>query len=422
MDKIDKIFKEALGNQSEPFDPSSWDAISKRLDAQMPSKQNPFLKWGIPGAAVVVCTSVALWYFSSNSNEKSAKESDKTENDAPRQLENTPEKSLSENLTKPSPKVQNSNTSIVPVAVETTNQGPIPVIKAIDELSTSGSDVVTADTQSKEKAPLELKNNSNPINSIDSKVYQPIVLQKCADEEALIENKNDFDICLVGAKFYLQIPANSGKKIQIKETGAIEVFKMQAGKLAEKAIQTQWVKKPFSTEVQLEDVNYSNGLPVKGIHLKTESNIQNIQINHKNIGKTSKDLEINIFEAGQYQLKVNTIDETGCNNVISENFYVSDAYNLLAVNAFDPYASDIRKNTFLPYALTKRNTPFKMVILDPSDGGLVFETMDVNLPWDGTDRRNGKMVETNKAFIWKVTLVTPEIGEKSDYLGTVVRM
>jgi hypothetical protein len=63
-----------------------------------------------------------------------------------------------------------------------------------------------------------------------------------------------------------------------------------------------------------------------------------------------------------------------------------------------------------------------MVILDPSDGGLVFETMDVNLPWDGTDRRNGKMVETNKAFIWKVTLVTPEIGEKSDYLGTVVRM
>ena len=119
---------------------------------------------------------------------------------------------------------------------------------------------------------------------------------------------------------------------------------------------------------------------------------------------------------------VGLMQEHGCTGTKEESIYVSDDYNLLAVNAFEPLSQDLRKRTFLPYALTQRNTPFKMIILDPSDGGIVFETSDVQLPWDGTDKRTGKMADTNKAYVWKVNLTKPEPGEKMDYMGTVVRM
>jgi hypothetical protein len=63
-----------------------------------------------------------------------------------------------------------------------------------------------------------------------------------------------------------------------------------------------------------------------------------------------------------------------------------------------------------------------MIILDPNDGGIVFESTDATLPWDGIDRRFGRMGDTNKAYVWKVTLSEPKVGEKSEYMGTVVRM
>jgi len=51
-----------------------------------------------------------------------------------------------------------------------------------------------------------------------------------------------------------------------------------------------------------------------------------------------------------------------------------------------------------------------------------FESTDATLPWDGIDRRFGKMADSNKAYVWKVTLSEPKAGEKSEYMGTVVRM
>jgi hypothetical protein len=63
-----------------------------------------------------------------------------------------------------------------------------------------------------------------------------------------------------------------------------------------------------------------------------------------------------------------------------------------------------------------------MVILDPTDGGVVFETSDASQPWDGIDRRDGKLINTQKVYIWKVTIKSPEAGEKSEYKGTITRI
>ncbi len=63
-----------------------------------------------------------------------------------------------------------------------------------------------------------------------------------------------------------------------------------------------------------------------------------------------------------------------------------------------------------------------MVILDPTDGGIVFETSDASQPWDGIDKRDGKLVDIKKVYIWKVTIKFPETGEKSEYKGTITRI
>ena len=82
-------------------------------------------------------------------------------------------------------------------------------------------------------------------------------------------------------------------------------------------------------------------------------------------------------------------------------------------------SNDNRNNTFMPFALKQRNTPFKLIIIDPNDGGIVFESSDGSFAWEGIDKRDGKKVNPKKAYIWKVTLLSPEKGEKSEYKGTI---
>ena len=63
-----------------------------------------------------------------------------------------------------------------------------------------------------------------------------------------------------------------------------------------------------------------------------------------------------------------------------------------------------------------------MIVIDPADGAILFETSTADQPWDGIDRNTGKMVDENKSYVWKVILDQPESNEKPEYLGTVVRL
>jgi len=175
-------------------------------------------------------------------------------------------------------------------------------------------------------------------------------------------------------------------------------------------------------DLVMDEMIYENGLPVQGIHVKTEATVRSIRYGKQIKENTGKDLTLHLFDKGTTLVHIDLTDDNGCTNEISGLINVSEDYNLLAVNAFEPTSQDARKTTFMPYALTQRATPFRMIIIDPNDGGIVFESSDATLPWDGIDRRYGKMGDSNKAFVWKVTLSEPKAGEKSEYMGTVVRM
>jgi hypothetical protein len=137
---------------------------------------------------------------------------------------------------------------------------------------------------------------------------------------------------------------------------------------------------------------------------------------------TGKNVEVFAFDKGFAIVEVQATASNGCTAKEKEMIQIPSDYNLLAVNAFNPQSLDSRNSTFMPYALTIRQTSFRLIVLDPDNGGLVYETTDASNAWDGIDRRDGKLVPSNKAYIWKVVIQHPVPGEKGEYRGTIVRM
>ena len=174
-----------------------------------------------------------------------------------------------------------------------------------------------------------------------------------------------------------------------------------------------------------EEITYENGLPT--LKAEVNSSEENVtwkinQQHFKGNASKSKSNEFNFFNKGSYLISAQTTNEQGCESKENKTITISEDYNLLAVNAFNPNSSDFRKSSFIPFALTVRNVPFSMVILDPDTGGIIFETTDASNAWDGVDRRDGKLVNANKAYIWKVSILKPEPNEKSEYRGTIIRI
>lgn len=168
-------------------------------------------------------------------------------------------------------------------------------------------------------------------------------------------------------------------------------------------------------------ISYVDGLP--RIHIKAETNASRVIWNSEerltNPQYNSADLLA--FKAKTYTINVEGILD-GCKESSRIKITANEDYNLLAVNAFNPQSRDERNATFMPYALTIRQTPFEMLIIDPDNGAIVYRTSDYQQPWDGIDMRSGQMVPSQKAYIWKVVLEQPLPKENSTYTGTIVRI
>ena len=144
--------------------------------------------------------------------------------------------------------------------------------------------------------------------------------------------------------------------------------------------------------------------------------------NNKVIQQKSKEVELHYFKKGTYSISLTTTNQSGQSSTETKNITINSDYNLLAVDAFSPTENNSKINTFIPFALTERNTQFTMVILDAKNGGIIYQTNDANQPWDGIDIRTGNMVPQGENCLWKVTIYNPEPGENSIYKGIILRM
>ncbi|MBM3164992.1 MAG: hypothetical protein FJZ80_05965 [Bacteroidetes bacterium] len=421
MSSLDDLFKKTLESQSEPYNPAAWENLSKRLDAAVPPRTNPFLKWGLPSLAVLV-GAVATWYFTSGSEVEKVQVADKNKTVRKETDVQKPEnaKQAPNNLDMQTPKPQEQDKFI---QVETNNYDPTAIAFS-DAQPTFRQSSGANDKTSNEPTSLQSSDeiNNAPVTSTKEgeeivNNFASLVLPTCENQPMEVHNGNAFAVIIRTKEQEVKITANSSSKIKLTE-GAYEIVHSVSGL----TLQNHVVVGVSNSEIVIGELYYTAGLPLRHASVKSDNAVTDISAQGTRVSCCSKEMDMLTFNKGSYTLSVETTNEQGCRGKSIETFYVAEDYNLLAVNAFEPLSQDLRKSNFIPFALTQRNTPFRMIIVDPSDGGIVYETSDALLPWDGIDKRNGKLADTNKAYVWKVSLSKPEPGEKVDYMGTIVRM
>jgi hypothetical protein len=412
---IEELFKQALEGHELPYDASAWKSLTNQLDKNIPA-QSPVKVWRwVFGSVVLISiTSLLLW---NNAKETS----------------NTKKNEIGENTSKKNkPTKIELSTNIKDITFQKNKKQEVAIIQenvfkmpTIDTeyneneniiVEIKNADIFSTDEQIE---PIPMQENDVIVNS--SIVY-PTLSFNCIGDQKVLSNKNATDLVLVTpSNLQLIIPAKSETSVTIEEKGYYRIGKMSSeGIFSEHT--NQLVNESPSLDFSVEDLNYLNGLPTLPINIKSNETTIAIYLNNKLVASNLKETEIYLFKKGANQVSISCSNEFNCKATITKTVNTFEDYNLLAVNAFDPFSNDARKSTFMPFALTQRKTAFNLIIIDPSDGGIVFESSDASNAWDGYDKRNGKMAAANKAYIWKVNIANPEHKENIEYKGTIVRL
>ena len=423
MKKIEDLFKSALKDQELPYNESAWNEMSKKLDARSGGASGN-LKWILGAAGAVVVTVGTLIYV--NSNNVSNIQENKEKNIASletKSIKNTndidSDEIISENQVQEDNTTEKSNNEVQvkskTISNETNQQEVVQIIDCCDEKIVQLIPPVYRETTVKEETLIE-----NP--GVKEILTFNTLTDKCLNDEFVYLNENKQSLWLnTPMNTLIEIPASSKFKESLNEKGLYQVGELNASmEFVSRSSFTVFEAK--SNQLIVEDhLNYENGLPQLDAKAYNEGD-NKWYLNNDAVSFNKESNSFNLFKKGNYRIGISTKDPNGCVSQSNVSFYVEEDYNLLAVNAFTPTSWDSRNTHFIPFALTQRNTPFKMIVIDPADGAILFETASAELPWDGTDRNTGKMVEQNKSFVWKVILERPESNEKPEYIGTVVRL
>lgn len=119
---------------------------------------------------------------------------------------------------------------------------------------------------------------------------------------------------------------------------------------------------------------------------------------------------------GEYTVSLVVTNAIGCTDRTERTVRIKEDYNLLAANAFSPNGDGVEE-TFIPDALKTLGRRFRMTIHDPGTGALIYETSDVNRPWNGRVNGGGTPCPTGD-YVWMVEMKDGEsLG--GTYTGTV---
>ena len=417
-DGLENSFKEALNHFELPYDAQSWESLNKKLS---PKKwyQATQIKWS---AALVIVIGVAAYFVLPTSSTRAFKETkDKTTTKetnspttvTPNQGETSP--STHQRLVdiETNPKGIDPLTSpefIPPVVI--TELIPHSIPRILDQM-----EVLGLTDQAIDDVDIE------PTPSYNGRVVIIDFKNRCQGETLQVEADKLHSRMVIYAGEELHFSYNEAISLKLTEPGKVTLTANTGPYGQFEEFGSFNVSATPTLNINSDrTLNYEDGLPKMSI--QAESSEGQITWHSTNVLNTNsgKNVELLAFDKGYAIVEVQATGSNGCVAKEKEMIQIPSDYNLLAVNAFNPQSQDSRNNTFMPFALTIRQTPFRLIVLDPDNGGLVYETTDANNAWDGIDRRDGKLVPGNKAYIWKVVIQHPVQGEKGEYRGTIVRM
>lgn len=415
-DNFENNIKESLNGFEVPYDAAAWSAMSKRLDQTMPTSGGSNLKWYLGGAATVavIVTTILLWpsadveksqHITSTSTEK-VKE---TEDQVHTSKGTSSKLSIQDASATEAPVKNTTNGTSNPVSFD-----PAPNIfdNPIDYIKVKDNTFMKED---------------EPANSIFDPIIEmvapsvPSVANICLNETTTINNTNKQELTVVGPNGITTIKGNTSLQFTPDSEGIYNLGFMVNGIFNSKE---SFVVKPLpKADFTIDETyNYENGVPSMNLSTNSQGVAHTWALEGQNGTTSGTETKAHFFYKGEYDITLTVTGSNSCKTTATKSVQIDETYNLLAVNGFDPMSSDNRINSFIPRGLVERSTDFRMIIIDPTDGAIIFETSDVSNPWRGLDKRNGQMVSANKAYIWKVTLNNPLKGENPEYKGTIVRL
>lgn len=121
-------------------------------------------------------------------------------------------------------------------------------------------------------------------------------------------------------------------------------------------------------------------------------------------------------KAGVYQVTLEVTNANGCIDHMEKTVRIDSDYDLLAPKSFSPNA-DGTDDVFMPEALKTLGVKFHLSIFDSKTGELIYETSDVQRPWNGKMSNRGIACDPG-SYVWMVEM---RDGEKlgGTYNGAV---
>ncbi|HLU87054.1 MAG TPA: PKD domain-containing protein [Taishania sp.] len=430
---LEEKFKSAFDEFELPYNPQAWNVLSNKLDLVSPVKPKTTTRFFgksmlYIGAAVVTLAIVgAIFYYKNSEKQKIttqlAQENQIVESNESKAGSQTKETT---NITANKQEHVASSTTTSQTVQQTGNKSNQEVHKTVEvEKEHTISKVGTGNGSASDSKPRETTTvipteNNKPIKPEVEQIafiFPELDANLCENTIISFANKNNTELTIVSPSGKQQtIQAHKSANIHLTEAGTY-TFVSPKTKTSTTFIVKEIPKVDFQVNTESK---YENGIPTTVLEaLTNDGNLEwTIENNKNQVGETAV---AHFYKRGNYNVTLTQKNSNGCVSSTSKSVFIEEDYNLMAPTAFVPNSTDSRKNKFIPYALTIRNTDFKMYIIDPHSGTVIFET-ESREGWDGYDKNTKQLVDTNKSFVWKVVLVTPEPNEQKEYSGVVTRL
>jgi len=422
MKDIERIFKEAFDQHEVPYQSGAWEAMSKRLDGTTPT---PFYrKWWFAATVGTILVSSSTYFMLREQATKPTEPTTQTTVN-PTVSNNETAVPLAENKSTSTPGTTSktadasSGTLIInPVTTTVPNTTVTPVDNATNKITTTIPFKGTTPNPA-------ILNPTTPKTPIEGEKptasYAALSLPErvCFNDTWEFTNPNDQETVYVIAPNGKQIAVKPGKTVEVaaNQEGTIEVL---SGMLKQEIAVVRSNSKLY---INIDSyVFFDNGIPTLTFKVSGNENPVQWETSAKGCEVQNGDLLVHPYQDKQVTAIARTTDMNGCPIEEKTTLRVEQTYNLMAPTGFYPNDFDQRKNRFMPYALTKRNVGFELIIVDPNNGGIVFKSNDATHGWDGIDQRTGEMVPENSVWPWRVILQQPNQGENKEYTGTITRL
>lgn len=422
MKDIERIFKEALDQHEVPYQSGAWEAMAKRLDGTTPT---PFYrKWWFAATVGTILVSSSTYFMLREETAKPKQEI--TQNDVKTPVSsNEATTPLAENnpvtasgTTASTSDVPTELNTVAPANTYDNGTAPAPNDNLTNKTTATNphkgtTPNTTTSIPTTPKTPID---GEKPAAS-----YAALSLPErvCFNDTWEFTNPNDQETVYVTAPSGKQIAVKPGKTVQISanQEGAIEVL---SGTQKQEIVVVRSNSKLY---INIDSyVIFDNGIPTLTFKASGNENPVQWETSAKGFEIQNGELLVHPYQDKQVTAIARTTDMNGCEVEEKTTLRVEQTYNLMAPTGFYPNDFDQRKNRFMPYALTKRNVGFELIIVDPNNGGIVFKSNDATHGWDGIDQRTGEMVPENSVWPWRVILQQPNQGENKEYTGTITRL